>query len=68
MDVVIYKDGRVIFKGNFFKIIKEIFCLRCNFLKLLYLIDGKGVKKLDFGVIYCKRYLYIEKLGFDIYG
>ncbi|KAK0668512.1 hypothetical protein QBC41DRAFT_121267 [Cercophora samala] len=67
-DAAIYKDGRVTLKGNPLKTTKEILCPRCNLPKLLHPTDGKGAKKPDPGVIYCKRHPYIEKPGYDIYG
>ncbi len=36
--------------------------------RLLHPTDGKGARKPDPGVIYCKKYPYIEKQGYDIYG
>ncbi|KAK0737457.1 hypothetical protein B0T21DRAFT_164908 [Apiosordaria backusii] len=67
-DAAIYKDGKVTLKGNPLKTTKEILCPRCNLPKLLHPTDGKGAKKPDLGVIYCKRHPYIEKPGYDIYG
>ncbi|KAK4189773.1 hypothetical protein QBC35DRAFT_379502 [Podospora australis] len=67
-DAAIYKKGKVMLKGNPLKTTKEIFCPRCNLPKLLYPTEGKGAKKPDPSIIYCKRHPYIEKPGFDIYG
>lgn len=67
-DAAIYKDGRVTLKGNPLKTTKEIICPRCHLPRLLYPTDGKGAKKPDPGVIYCKKHPYIEKSGYDIYG
>jgi hypothetical protein len=64
----IYEDGKVFLKGNPLKTTKEILCPRCRLPRLLYPIDGKGARKPDPGVIYCKKYPYIEKPGYDIYG
>ncbi len=67
-DAAIYKDGKVTLKGNPLKSIKEILCPRCHLPRLLHPTDGKGSKKPDPGVIYCKKHPYIEKAGYDIYG
>lgn len=67
-DAASYKEGKVMLKGNPLKTTKEILCPRCNLPRLLYPADGKGSKKPDPSVIYCKRHPYIEKAGFDIYG
>ncbi|AEO65641.1 60e5921e-37e4-4a1d-a9e0-10e7099656bf [Thermothielavioides terrestris] len=63
-----YKDGKVALKGNPLKTTKEILCPRCHLPRLLYPTDGKGAKKPDPGVIYCKKHPYIDKPGYDIYG
>ncbi|ROT34724.1 hypothetical protein SODALDRAFT_285857 [Sodiomyces alkalinus F11] len=67
-DAAIYEDGRVLLKGNPLKTTKDILCPRCHLPRLLYPTDGKGSRKPDPGVIYCKKHPYIEKPGFDIYG
>jgi hypothetical protein len=67
-DAAIYKDGKVTLKGNPLKTTKEILCPRCHLPRLLHPTDGKGARKPDPGVIYCKRHPYIDKPGYDIYG
>jgi hypothetical protein len=67
-DAAIYKDGKVMLKGNPLKTTKEILCPRCHLPRLLHPTDGKGARKPDPGVIYCKKHPYIEKPGYDIYG
>ncbi|KAK4229988.1 hypothetical protein QBC38DRAFT_470958 [Podospora fimiseda] len=67
-DAAIYKDGKVTLKGNPLKTTREILCPKCLLPRLLYPTDGKGGKKPDPSLIYCKRHPYIEKPGFDIYG
>jgi hypothetical protein len=67
-DAAIYKEGKVTLKGNPLKSTKEILCPRCHLPRLLHPTDGKGARKPDPGVIYCKRHPYIEKPGYDIYG
>ena len=67
-DAAVYKDGRVTLKGNPLKTTKEILCPRCHLPRLLHPTDGRGAKKPDPGVIYCKRQPYIDKPGYDIYG
>ncbi|KXX80071.1 SAGA-associated factor 11 [Madurella mycetomatis] len=67
-DAAIYKDGKITLKGNPLKTTKEILCPRCHLPRLLHPTDGKGAKKPDPGVIYCKKHPYIDKPGYDIYG
>ncbi|KAK4041994.1 hypothetical protein C8A01DRAFT_14369 [Parachaetomium inaequale] len=67
-DAAIYKDGKVTLKGNPLKSTKEILCPRCHLPRLVHPTDGKGAKKPDPGVIYCKKHPYIQKPGYDIYG
>lgn len=67
-DAAIYEDGKVMLKENPLKTTKEILCPRCKLPRLLYPTDGKGARKPDASVIYCKRYPYIDKPGHDIYG
>jgi hypothetical protein len=67
-DAATYKDGQVTLKGNPLKTTKEILCPRCHLPRLLHPTDGKGARKPDPGVIYCKKHPYIEKPGFDIHG
>ncbi|KAK3365428.1 hypothetical protein B0H63DRAFT_491263 [Podospora didyma] len=67
-EAAIYDDGKVTLKGNPLKTTKEILCPRCHLPRLLHPTDGKGARKPDPSVIYCKKHPYIEKPGFDIYG
>jgi len=67
-DAAIYEDGKVTLKGNPLKTTSEILCPRCHLPRLLYPTDGKGSRKPDPGVVYCKKHPYIEKPGYDIYG
>ncbi|KAB5547223.1 hypothetical protein GE09DRAFT_203695 [Coniochaeta sp. 2T2.1] len=67
-DAATYEGGKVTLKGNPLKTTKEILCPRCHLPRLLYPTDGKGARKPDPGVTYCKKHPYIEKKGFDIYG
>ncbi|KAF6819872.1 transcriptional activator [Colletotrichum musicola] len=67
-DAAIYEDGRVLLKGNPLQTTKDILCPRCHLPRLLNPTDGKGAKKPDPSVIYCKKHPYIDKPGFDIYG
>ncbi|KAL1859525.1 hypothetical protein VTK73DRAFT_7569 [Phialemonium thermophilum] len=67
-DAAIYEDGKVMLKGNPLKTTKEILCPRCHLPRLFYPTDGKGARKPDPSVVYCKKHPYIEKPGYDIYG
>ncbi|KAI1819503.1 hypothetical protein F4861DRAFT_526766 [Xylaria intraflava] len=67
-DAAIYDDGKVLLKGNPLVTTKDIVCPRCHLPRLLYPTDGKGARKPDPSIIYCKKRPYIEKPGFDIYG
>ncbi len=67
-DAAIYEDGKVLLKGNPLKTTKDILCPRCHLPRLLYPTDGKGARKPDPGVIYCKKHPFIDKPGYDIYG
>ncbi|KAH6697503.1 transcriptional activator [Plectosphaerella plurivora] len=67
-DAAIYEDGKVTLKGNPLQTTKDILCPRCHLPRLLDPTDGKGSKKPDPSVIYCKKHPYIDKPGFDIYG
>lgn len=67
-DAATYEAGKVTLKGNPLKTTKEILCPRCHLPRLLYPTDGKGARKPDPSVIYCKKHPYIEKPGYDIYG
>ncbi|KAK1763544.1 hypothetical protein QBC33DRAFT_240401 [Phialemonium atrogriseum] len=67
-DAAIYEDGKVTLKGNPLKTTKEILCPRCHLPRLLHPTDGKGSRKPEPGVVYCKKHPFIEKPGFDIYG
>jgi hypothetical protein len=67
-DAAIYEDGRVLLKGNPLETTKEILCPKCHLPRLLHPTDGKGAKKPEPGVNYCKKQPYIDKVGCDIYG
>ncbi|KAK4218999.1 SAGA-associated factor 11 [Rhypophila decipiens] len=67
-DAAIYEDGKVLLRGNPLKTTKEILCPKCHLPRLLYPTDGKGARKPDPGVIYCKKHPFIDKPGYDIYG
>lgn len=67
-DAAIYEDGKVTLKGNPLQTTKDIICPRCHLPRLLHPTDGKGAKKPDPSVIYCKKHPYIDKPGYDIYG
>lgn len=67
-DAAIYEDGRVLLKGNPLKTTSEVLCPKCHLPRLLYPTDGKGFRKPDPSVIYCKKHPYIDKPGCDIYG
>ncbi|KAI4604463.1 hypothetical protein KJ359_000601 [Pestalotiopsis sp. 9143b] len=67
-DAAIYDDGKVLLKGNPLATTKDILCPRCHLPRLLYPIEGKGARKPDPSIIYCKKHPYIDKPGFDIYG
>jgi hypothetical protein len=67
-DAAIYDDGKVSLKGNPLETTSEIVCPKCHLPRLLYPTDGKGARKPDPTIIYCKRHPYIEKNGCDIYG
>ncbi|KAI2639183.1 hypothetical protein GGS21DRAFT_416340 [Xylaria nigripes] len=67
-DAAIYDDGKVLLKGNPLATTKDIVCPRCHLPRLLYPTDGKGARKPDPSIIYCKKRPYIEKPGYDIYG
>jgi len=67
-DAAIYEDGKVLLKGNPLKTTKEILCPRCHLPRLLHPTDGKGARKPDPSIIYCKKHPYIDKPGYDIYG
>lgn len=67
-DAAIYEDGKVMLKGNPLKTTQDILCPRCHLPRLLHPTDGKGAHKPDPSIIYCKKYPYIEKQGYDIYG
>lgn len=67
-DAATYEGGKVTLKGNPLKTTKEILCPRCHLPRLLYPTDGKGARKPDPTVIYCKKHPYIDKPGYDIYG
>ncbi|ORY67342.1 uncharacterized protein BCR38DRAFT_482962 [Pseudomassariella vexata] len=67
-DAALYDDGKVTLKGNPLLTTKDIVCPRCHLPRLLYPTDGKGARKQDPSIIYCKKYPYINKPGHDIYG
>lgn len=67
-DAAIYEDGKVFLKGNPLKTTKDILCPRCHLPRLLAPTEGRGAQKPDPGVIYCKKYPYVDKPGYDIYG
>lgn len=67
-DAATYEGGKVTLKGNPLKTTKEILCPRCHLPRLLYPTDGRGARKPDPTVIYCKKHPYIDKPGYDIYG
>ncbi|KFH47037.1 hypothetical protein ACRE_021680 [Hapsidospora chrysogenum ATCC 11550] len=67
-DAAIYDDGKVYLKGNPLKTTKEILCPKCHLPRLLHPTDGKGAKKPDPTILYCKKHPYIDKPGCDIYG
>jgi hypothetical protein len=67
-DAAVYDDGKVLLKGNPLSTTKDILCPRCHLPRLLYPTDGKGARKPDPSIIYCKKHPYIDKPGYDIYG
>lgn len=67
-DAAIYEDGQVLLKGNPLKTTTEILCPKCRLPRLFYPTDGKGSRKPDPTVLYCKKHPYIQKPGCDIYG
>ncbi|KAL6694773.1 hypothetical protein J3F84DRAFT_53980 [Trichoderma pleuroticola] len=67
-DAAIYEDGKVLLKGNPLKTTADILCPRCHLPRLLYPTDGKGARKPDPTIVYCKKHPFIEKAGCDIYG
>lgn len=67
-DAAIYDEGKVLLKGNPLATTKDIVCPRCHLPRLLYPTDGKGARKPDPSIIYCKKRPYIDKPGYDIYG
>ncbi|KAI0913483.1 hypothetical protein F4823DRAFT_577495 [Ustulina deusta] len=67
-DAAIYDEGKVLLKGNPLVTTKDIICPRCHLPRLLYPTDGKGARKPDPSIIYCKKRPYIDKPGYDIYG
>jgi hypothetical protein len=67
-DAAIYEDGKVLLKGNPLQTTPEILCPQCHLPRLLFPTDGKGAKKPDPNVTYCKKQPYITKAGCDIYG
>lgn len=67
-DSAVYEDGKVLLKGNPLKTIQDILCPKCHLPRLLYPTEGKGARKPDPAIIYCKKHPYIDKPGCDIYG
>jgi hypothetical protein len=67
-DAAVYDDGKVMLKGNPLVTTQDIVCPRCHLPRLLYPTDGKGARKPDPSIIYCKKHPYIDKPGYDIYG
>ena len=67
-DAAIYDDGKVYLKGNPLKTTNEILCPKCHLPRLLHPTDGKGAKKVDPTIMYCKKHPFIDKPGCDIYG
>lgn len=67
-DAATYDEGKVLLKGNPLATTKDIVCPRCHLPRLLYPTDGKGSRKPDPSIIYCKKHPYIDKPGYDIYG
>lgn len=67
-DAAIYEDGKVLLKGNPLKTTTEVLCPKCHLPRLQHPVDGKGARKPDPTVIYCKKHPYIQKPGCDIYG
>lgn len=64
----VYEDGKTLLRGNPLETTKDILCPRCHLPRLLYPTDGKGARKPDPSIIYCKKHPYISKPGYDIYG
>ncbi|KAI0968848.1 hypothetical protein F4678DRAFT_188009 [Xylaria arbuscula] len=67
-DAAIYDEGKVLLKGNPLVTTTDIICPRCHLPRLLYPTEGKGARKPDPSIIYCKKRPYIDKPGYDIYG
>ncbi|EFX02332.1 transcriptional activator [Grosmannia clavigera kw1407] len=63
-----YENGQVSLRINPLKTTHDILCPRCHLPRLLYPVDGKGARKPDPAVTYCKKHPYIDKPGCDIYG
>ena len=67
-EAAVYKHGEVTLTGNPLKDIHEIRCPKCGLPRLLHPTDGKGAKKPEPGIEYCKKRPYVDKAYFDIYG
>ncbi|KAI6778920.1 uncharacterized protein J7T54_003856 [Emericellopsis cladophorae] len=67
-DAAIFDDGKVYLKGNPLKTTKEILCPKCHLPRLFHPTDGKGARKPDPTILYCKKHPYIDKPNCDIYG
>jgi hypothetical protein len=67
-DTAIYNSGEVYLKGNPLKTTRDIVCTRCHLPRLLYPTEGRGSRKPDPSIIYCKKHPYIDKPNCDIYG
>ncbi len=67
-DAASYENGEVTLKINPLKTTHDILCPRCHLPRLLYPTDGRGARKPDPSLSYCKKHPYIDKPGCDIYG
>ncbi|KAG0645212.1 Beta-1 [Hyphodiscus hymeniophilus] len=67
-EAAVYKHGEVTLTGNPLKDVHEIRCPKCGLPRLLHPTDGKGAKKPEPGIEYCKKRPFIDKPYFDIYG
>ncbi|OAA62473.1 transcriptional activator [Niveomyces insectorum RCEF 264] len=67
-DAASYENGRVTLKANPLRTTHDILCPRCHLPRLLYPVDGRGARKPDPSITYCRKHPYIDKPGCDIYG
>ncbi|RFU32637.1 hypothetical protein B7463_g3704, partial [Scytalidium lignicola] len=67
-EAAVYKNGEIFLKGNPLKTMQEVLCNKCGLPRLFYPTDGKGARKPEPGVEYCKRRPFIDKPYHDIYG